>query len=175
MKQLFKMLLILLCLTSFSFAQQVIQENDYHKDEPETMKKKVESYVLVQYFLMNANTLDLTDSQREKLNNIKKDYLYPMIQKEANFRISEMKVMDLLKKPDFNTEELKSAIQMSINHTLENALLSIDALDAIRNAVGIDNFNKLIKLMNFSPRDMKKNKNPTENDQYLPDEHIQTL
>lgn len=175
MKQLFKMLLILLCFTSFSFAQQVIQENDYHKDEPKTMKKKVESYVLVQYFLMNANTLDLKDSQREKLNNIKKDYLYPMIQKEANFRISEMKVMDLLKKPDFNTDKLKSAIQMSINLTLENALLSIDALDAIRNAVGIDNFNKLIKLMNFSPRDMKKNKKPTENEQYLPDEHIQTL
>lgn len=42
MKILFKMLLISLCLTSFSFAQEVSQQNDDHKVEPNTIKKKRE-------------------------------------------------------------------------------------------------------------------------------------
>lgn len=175
MRILFNMLLISLCLTSLSFAQQVIQGSGDITDEPKTMKKKVESYAMVLYFLMNANTLDLTDSQREELNIIKKDYLYPMIQKEAAFRISEMKVMDLLKNPDFNTEEVKSAIKISVNLTLENALTSIDALTAVRHAVGLNNFNKLIGMMNYIHNDFKKNKDPIENDRDLLNEQIQTL
>lgn len=175
MKILFKMLFISLYLTSFSFTQQVIEGSGDSKDEPKAMKKKVESYALVQYFLLNASTLELTDSQRKELDNIKKDYLYPMIQKEAAFRISEMKVMDLLKNPDFNTEKVKSAIKMSVNLTLENALTSIDALTAIRHAVGLDNFNKLIGMMNYTPNDFKKNKDPIENDRDLLNEQIHTL
>ncbi len=177
MKILFKMLLISLCLNSFSFAQQVIQQNDDHKGEVETMKmkKRVKSYVLVQYFLINASALDLTDSQRQDLDNVKKDYLDPMIQKEADFRISEVKVMDMLKETDFDPGKVKLAIEISINLTLENALMSIDALAAIRNAVGLDNFNKLIEMMNFTPNDMRKDKDPIENDRDSLNEEIRTI
>jgi uncharacterized protein YfkK (UPF0435 family) len=177
MKRLSILVFILLCITSVSFAQQVIQQNGDHKGEVETMKmkKRVKSYVLVQYFLINASALDLTDSQRQDLDNVKKDYLYPMIQKEADFQISEMKVMDMLKETDFDPEKVKSAIKISINLTLENALMSIDALAAIRNAVGLDNFNKLIEMMNFTPSDMRKYKYPIGNDQDSLNEQIRAL
>jgi Spy/CpxP family protein refolding chaperone len=156
MKRLLTLLIILLCFASFSFAQQVIQQNGDHKDGGKTMKKnkRVESYMLVQQFLMNAENLDLTYSQRQELDNIKKDYLYPMIQKEADFQISETKVTDMLKEPDFDPEKVKSAIETSIKLTLENAIMSIDALAAIRNAVGMDNFNKLREMMNLMPGEM---------------------
>ena len=175
MKILITILFISLCLTSFSLAQQDIQQNYEYKDDFKTMEKRVQSYVMVQYFIANALTLDLTNSQRQQLDNVKKDYLYPMIQKETDFRVSEMKVMDLLKNPDFEAEKVKSAIKNTINLTLENALMSIDALAAIRKAVGIDNFNTLLEMMNSSPRDSEKNKNPIENDRYTPDKEIQTL
>ena len=35
--------------------------------------------------------------------------------------------------------------------------MSIDALAAIRKAVGIDNFNKLIGMMNLMPSEIRKN------------------
>lgn len=125
----------------------------------------MESYILVERFLINSGALDLPNSQRRKLDKIKQDYLYPMIQKEADFQISEMKVMDLLKETDFDPEKVKKAIELSINLTLENALMSIDALAAIREVVGFDNFNKLRGMVNLMPSDMKKNKYPTDKNQ----------
>mgnify|MGYP001451911722 FL=1 len=86
-----------------------------YQDTKIKQKKKVESYRLVQEFLLNASTLDLSESQRQQLDDIKEEYLYPMIQKEADFLISEMRVSDMLKEPDFNPEKIKRAIETSIN------------------------------------------------------------
>jgi len=167
MLRLSTLILILLCLTSVSFAQQELQEADDIKDKGKTMKKKkrVESYMMVQHFLINASALDLTDSQRQELDNVKKDYLYPMIQKETDFQISEMKIMDLLKETDFDPEKVKSVIEISINLTLENALMSIDALAAIRKAIVMDNFNKLREMMNLMPGGMRKSDDKIKKDQ----------
>lgn len=165
MKRLLTLLIMLLCITSISFAQQTIEQPGDLKDKSKTMKKRVESYLLVQYFLVNAENLDLTYSQRQEIEKIKKDYLYPMIQKETDFQISNMKVMDLLKEPDFEPEEVKSAIVSSIKLSMENALMSVDALDAIRKAVGMDNFNILREMMNLSPSETREKDDKKKNNQ----------
>jgi|GEM_PF-1809829 len=152
MKRSLILVLILFTLTSFSFAEKAIQENNDFKYQETKLKKKtrVESYILVQEFLLYANTLDLTDSQRQELDSVKEDYLYPMIQNEVDFQISEMRVSDMLKAPNFDPEKIKKAIEISIKLTRENAIMTVDALDAIRKAVGIDNFNKVREMMNLT-------------------------
>lgn len=175
MKRLLTLMIISFCLTSFSFAQQTIQQDGDLKDKTMKKKKMVESYMLVQYFLMNSENLDLTSSQRQEIENIKRDYLYPMIQKEKDFKISNVKVMDLLKEPDFEPQEVKSAIETSIKLSMENALMSVDAIAAIRKAVGMDNFNKLREMMNLLPSEMQKNDDEIEKKQDSPNEQIKSL
>ncbi|MAT38208.1 MAG: hypothetical protein CL946_01250 [Ectothiorhodospiraceae bacterium] len=152
MKRSLIVLLAIFSIASVSVAQKSMEEKGEfnYQDTKIKQKKKVESYRLVQEFLLNASTLDLSESQRQQLDDIKEEYLYPMIQKEADFQISEMRVSDMLKEPDFNPEKIKRAIETSINLTRENAIMSIDALDAIRKVVGIDNFNKLRGVMNLT-------------------------
>ena len=56
--------------------------------------------MMVHHILMRANTLDLTDAQKKELEDIKKEYLYPMVQKESDFKISHMKIMDKFNNPE---------------------------------------------------------------------------
>ncbi len=167
MKRSLIIVLILFTFTSFSFAQKALQENGdiEYQDSKLKKKKRVESYMLVQEFLLYASTLDLTDSQRRELDNIKEDYLYPMIQNETDFQISEIRVSDMLKAPNFDPEMIKKAIEISIKLTRENAIMSIDALDAIRKVVGIDNFNKLRGMMNLTTGGMIESDDKEKNNQ----------
>lgn len=167
MNRLSILMLILLSFTSISIAQQPTKQYDNPNIERKTAnkKKRVESYMMVQHFIINAEKLDLTYYQRQQIENIKQDYLYPMIQKEADFQISNMKVMDLLKEADFEPKKIKVAIEKSINLSLENALMSIDALAAIRKAVGVDNFNKLRTMMNLTPSEMQQYDDENKNNQ----------
>jgi Spy/CpxP family protein refolding chaperone len=167
MKRALILVLILLTLTNFSFAQKATQENgDFkYQDTKLKKKKKVESYMLIQEFLQYASTLDLTDSQRQELDNVKENYLYPMMQREADFQISEMRVSDMLKAPNFDPEKIKKAIEISITLTHDNAIMSIDALDAIRKAVGIDNFNKVREMMNLTAGGMIESDDKEKNNQ----------
>lgn len=161
MKRSLIIVLILFTLTSFSFAQKSVQENGDFKYQDSKLKKKkrVESYMLVQEFLLYASTLDLTDSQRRELDNVKENYLYPMIQNETDFQIYEMRVSDMLKAPNFDPEKIKEAIEISIKLTHENAIMSIDALDSIRKTIGIDNFNKVREMMNLTTGGMQDSSN----------------
>jgi hypothetical protein len=167
MKRALMLVLILLALTNFSFAQKAIQENgDFkYQDTKLKKKKKVESYILVQEFLQYASILDLADSQRQELDDVKENYLYPMMQREADFQISEMRVSDMLKAPNFDPEKIKKAIEMSIKLTRDNAITSIDALDAIRKTVGIDNFIKLREMMNLTTGGMIESNDEEKNNQ----------
>lgn len=120
---------------------------------------------MVQEFLQYASILDLADSQRQELDDVKENYLYPMMQREADFQISEMRVSDMLKAPNFDPEKIKKAIEMSIKLTRDNAITSIDALDAIRKTVGIDNFIKLREMMNLTTGGMIESNDEEKNNQ----------
>jgi hypothetical protein len=174
MKRSLILLLAIFSIASVSVAQQGMgKKGDFNYQDTKIKKeKKVESYRLVQEFLLNASTLDLSESQRQQLDDIKEEYLYPMIQKEADFQISELRVSDMLKEPDFNPEKIKRAIETSINLTRENAIMSVDALNAIKNVIGIQNFNKIRAMMNLFPQ---KSGEKIRNDQESSNEDSKSL
>jgi hypothetical protein len=103
--------------------------------------------MMVQHVIMKANTLDLTDAQKKELANIEEKYLYPLVQKEADFKISHMKIMSMLRDPNFDPSKVKAEIKASNDINLEMANTSVDALVAVRNAIGLENFKKARLMM----------------------------
>ena len=61
--------------------------------------------MVVQHILMKAGALDLTDTQKKELARVKEKYLYPLVQKEADFKISHLKTMDMLHGPDLDSRK----------------------------------------------------------------------
>ena len=167
MKRFIYSIIILLCFTGFSFAQQMTeQEGEQQKKMMEKMdmgkmmemKKGMKDHMqsgmhsmkysmIVHHILMKANAIDLTDVQKKELADIKIEYLYPMVQKESDFKISHMKIMDMFHNPEFNTAKLKSEIKTSNQLNLELANMMVDALTATRKSIGLDNFKKIMKMM----------------------------
>lgn len=163
MKRLIASLFILICLTSFALAQEMSQEKD--KQQPDMMSKgmmmepvkgKMGDHMMggsmmysmmVHQILIKADALDLTDAQKKELGEIKEKYLYPIVQKGADFKISHMKIIDMLHDPDFVPAKLKSEIKTSNQMNLEMADMMVDALTATRKTVGTENFKQVMKMM----------------------------
>lgn len=162
MKRLVASLLILICLTSLSLAQGTGQQKgEQQKDMmskgnmmgmehgmgDHTMGDSTMYSMMVHHILMKASTLDLTDAQKKELAEINEKYLYPIVRKEADFKISHMKIMDMLHDASFDPAKLKSEIKTSNQINLETADVMVDALAAIRKAVGPENFTQVMKMM----------------------------
>lgn len=117
MKRLIASLFILICLTSLALTQEMSQQKgEQQKDMMSKgkmmgMEKGMRDHMMysmmVHHVLMKANTLDLTDTQKQDLANIREKYLYPTVRKEADFKISHMKTMDMLHDPNFDPANLK--------------------------------------------------------------------
>jgi hypothetical protein len=155
------MMFALICLTSFSFAGQMTQEmGDQQGDMMSKgmmmdMKKGMGDHMtgdsmmysmMVHHILMKASALDLTDTQTKNWR-IKEKYLYPIVRKGADFKISQMRIMDMLHDPGFDPAKFKSEIKTSNQINLEMADMMADALTAIRKAVGPENFKQVMKMM----------------------------
>jgi hypothetical protein len=95
---------------------------------------------------MKTNSLNLTDTQRKQLAGIPERYIYPMIRKEADLKISHMRIMGMLHDPNFDPAKVKSETKASNEIKLEMANMAIDALADIRNAIGIENFKKVAEM-----------------------------
>jgi len=163
MKRLIASLFILICLTSFAMAQEMSQQKD--KQQPDMMSKgkmmepekgmmgghmmggSMMYGMMVHHILMKADALDLTDAQKKELGEIKEKYLYPIVQKGADFKISHMKIIDMLHDPDFDPAKLKSEIKTSNQMNLEMADMMVDALTATRKTVGTENFKQDMKMI----------------------------
>jgi Spy/CpxP family protein refolding chaperone len=154
MKRLATSLVILVFIASLSFAQGMMQQKKgqtgggmmgMQGGMMEHMMGGMHPMIysmMVEHVLMRANTLSLTDTQRKELADIKEKYVYPMVHKEADFKISHMKIMDMLQDPNFDPAKVKAQIKASDNINLEMASMSVDALVAIRKAIGVENFKK---------------------------------
>ncbi|MEW6143514.1 MAG: hypothetical protein AB1598_00700 [Thermodesulfobacteriota bacterium] len=161
MKRLIASALILICLTSLSLAQEMGQKMGDQKEGMMSkgmmmgMEKGMGSHMMgsmmydmmIQHILMKASALDLTDAQKKELAGIKEKYLYPIVRKEADFKISHMKIMDMIHDPGFDPAKLKSEIKTSNQLSLEQADMMVDALSAVRKTVGTENFTKMMKAM----------------------------
>ena len=144
-----KMLLVFLFLfTIFLSAEETISDDNKYLDIKKEQKNKEVSIIqLLEYYLIQANNLEITDDQRERLSDLPKKYIYPMTIKNAEYEISVLDVVDILTNPNFNTAELKSALKKSKAQALEMSLLSVDAIDEIRQIIGLDNFTIIMKAM----------------------------
>lgn len=154
-------LFILICFTSISFAEQMTQQKGEQPDMTSKgmmmgMEKGMGGHMMggsmmygmmVHHILMKAGALDLTDAQKKELAEIKEKYLYPIVRKGADFKISHMKIMDMMHDPDFDPAKLKSEIKTSNQLSLEIADMTVDALASIRKAVGPENFKQVMKMM----------------------------
>jgi len=162
MRRLIASLFILVSVASLSFAQGMTQQKQGQMGmmghgmsgmQGEMMTHMMGGMhsmmysMMVQHVLMKANALQLTDTQRKELANIPEKYLYPIVRKEADFRISHMKIMDMLQDPNFDTVKVKAEIKASNDINLEMANMSVDALAAIRKAIGVENFKKAKGMM----------------------------
>lgn len=156
------MMFALICLTSFSFAGQMTQEmGDQQGDMMSKgmmmgkekgmgghmMGGSMMYSMMVHHVLMKAGTLDLTDAQKKELAEINEKYLYPIVRKEADFKISHMKMMDMMHDPNFDPASLKAEIKTSNQLSLEQADMMVDALAAVRKTIGPENFTKMMKTM----------------------------
>lgn len=156
------MMFALICLTSFSFAGQMTEEmGDQQGDMMSKgmmmgkekgmgghmMGGSMMYSMMVHHVLMKAGTLDLTDAQKKELAEINEKYLYPIVRKEADFKISHMKMMDMMHDPNFDPASLKAEIKTSNQLRLEQADMMVDALAAVRKTIGPENFTKMMKTM----------------------------
>lgn len=159
MKRLIASVVILLFAASLSFSQGMMQQE---KGQMGLMSKGMTVMhggmmrgmphmysMVVHHVIMKANTLDLTDAQKKELADIQEKYLFPMVRREADFKISHMKIMDMLQDPNFDSAKVKAEIKVSNDINLEMANMSVDALTATRNAIGIDKFKKISGMMSM--------------------------
>ncbi len=166
MKRLVISLVILVFVASLSFAQGMIQEKGKQREGQigimgkgmTGMQGEMRAHMrggmhpmmysmIVHHLLMKANTLDLTDAQKEVLSGVGEKFLYPIVRKEADFKISHMKLMEMLRDPNFDAAKVKAEVKISNDINLEMANLSIDALSEIRKAIGPENFKKAMGMM----------------------------
>lgn len=156
MRRIVISLIVLVCLTSLSFAQGMTQKKEMMGKG--MMQGKMMGHNMggmhsmmysgmLHHTLMMANTLDLTDAQKKKLETISDKYLYPMIQKEGDFKISHMKIMDNLHDPNFDPDKLRAEIKKSTELNLEMANTMVDGIAAVREAIGSENYAKITKMM----------------------------
>lgn len=103
--------------------------------------------MMVHHALMRAQSLNLTDNQRNRLANVREKFVYPVVRKEADFKISHMKIMDMLHNPNFDPARLKAEIKTSNQLNLEMANTAVEGLSTIRNIIGIENYRKITQMM----------------------------
>jgi hypothetical protein len=170
MKRLAASMLILMCFTSLALTQGTGQQTGNQKQDmmpngnmmgmehgmgSHMMGDSMMYSMMVHHIIMKATTLDLTSAQKKELTEINGKYLYPIVQKEADFKISHMKIMDMMHDSNFDPAKLKSEIKTSNQLNLETADMMVDALAAIRKAVGPENFKQCMQMMPMNSGMMK--------------------
>ena len=159
-----------MCFTSLALAQGTGQQKDQQKPDmmsngnmmgmehgmgSHMMGDSMMYSMMVHHIMMKATTLDLTDAQKKEFAGINEKYLYPIVQKEADFKISQMKIMDMIHDPDFDPAKLKSEIKTSNQLNLETADMMVDALAAVRKTLGPENFKQCMQMMPMNQGMMK--------------------
>lgn len=102
------------------------------------------------HMLMMADELGLTEEQKKTLRGVEDRYLYPMIQKEAELKVANMKLHDLMMGEGFDAKKAKAQAQTVNTLKLEMTGLSIDAMETMRKAIGPEKLTKSMKMQHMS-------------------------
>ena len=105
--------------------------------------------MVIAHFIVNADALDLTDKQKKELSIIHDQYIFPMAKKEAESKISRIKVAELLRDPNFNPDDVKAEFKTFKETVLEINNMSIEALVKIRKVVGLEKFTDIWSMKNI--------------------------
>jgi len=161
MKRLSVSILILTLFTSFAIAQGTGQKTDgqnqgmmmphgnmgtVHGMGNHMSGSSMMYSMMVHHVIMKANDLDLTETQKKEIAGLNDKYLYPLVQKEADFRTAHMKVIDMMKDPNFDATALKTEIKSSNELNTDMADMMVDALASARKTLGPDNFKKCMTM-----------------------------
>lgn len=174
MGRLVTSLVILVFVTNLSFAHGMMQQSG---GQMGMMGEGITAHtmggmhpmmysMMVRHVLVKANNLDLTDTQKKEVANIQEQYVYPMVRKEADFKISHMKIINMLQNPNFDPTKVKKEIKVSNEINLEMANMSIDALAAIRKTIGVENFKKATEMMSMMGGEMMKSETTVEKEEH---------
>ena len=119
---------------------------------------------MLNHTIMMARTLDLTDKQNKELTDIQEKYLYPTIKKGADFRISHIKIMNMVHDPNFDKEALKSEIKVANDLSLQMANSFVDGLAEVRKTIGLENYKEIMGPMPMRDMSNGMNQNMTMKD-----------
>lgn len=154
MKRFIISIAVILFLANLSFAEGPAPQKPRQKGMPHPGMmgmhgmmggKHTSMYgMMIHHLLMKANSLDLTAEQKKELSKVNETYLYPIVQKDADFKISHIKVMDMLYDPNFDPAKVKAEIKNSNDISLAMADLYVNGLVSIRKTIGVDNFKKIM-------------------------------
>jgi len=138
MKRILYMPVVLLLFLSISFAQDTLETQKNIESGLTPLMSKVLNSLIIK-----ANTLYLTDKQREELALIQEKYVFSLARKEAEHNISRMKVINIIQEPDFDSAEAKKASEQLKETALEMSYTLIDGLVELRKVIGLENYTKI--------------------------------
>jgi len=142
MKRLLYMPVVLLLFFSISFAQGTLETQKNIEIGLTPLMSK-----MLNFLIIKANTLGLTEKQREELDLIQEKYIFPLAIKEAEHNISRMKVINVIQEPDFDPEEAKKASETLKQTALDMSFMLIDGLVEIREVIGLENYSIITSRM----------------------------
>lgn len=109
-------LIIIASMISYPFAYSAIPQQDesfqnnssskVQESKPKTGMASSMSGV-VDRLLIYANSLELTEEQKNSLSLIPDKYVYPLKRIEADYDIARMKINNLMQNPNFEIAEFK--------------------------------------------------------------------
>jgi len=106
----------------------------------------------IRHILHHASDLELTDEQKKELKGLEEKYLYPLVRKEADLRITQMRLIDLFMDPTFDPAKAKTEAKVLTDTILEMTSLSVDALSAARKVLGPEKFKRAMEMMPMTMR-----------------------
>jgi len=62
----------------------------------------------------------------------------------------------MLQNPDFDPKMVKAEIKILLDFSLKEVNMAIDAIAAIRDVIGVDNFKEVMGMMSLKSSEMKK-------------------
>ncbi len=169
MNRILVLLIVSVIFTNPVFAQGMMDKKGrmmqtHSQMKTPTMMKGHHMYtMMLNHLITRAQSLDLSEEQENNLDEIREKYLYPAVEKEADFKIAHMKVMSKLHDPEFDRKDIKKQIRTTNDISVELANMYIDGLAEVRSTIGIENFKKLVKPVPMMMRDGMMYKDSNEN------------
>jgi len=149
MKKAFFVVAALIFLSAPAFARDGYDRGSHHRDG---MGRRGPGHIdhmsaMVGRLIKGAESLELTDGQMNRLEDIQQKHLFAIIRENAELYIAKIKVKDTVHKPAFNPKALKERIRAMAEIKQRIAELSVDAMAAVRSTIGMDNYELLVENM----------------------------